>query len=729
LAFGLHIFDLVVIVLYFAFVIAIGIRSMRRIRNQEDYFLGGRRFGKFIQTFAAFGQGTSADSAVGVTTTTFSNGIAGIWSSLLYLFATPLYWMVMPWMRRLRLLTLGDFFEERYGSRLMAGVYAVIGSFCMMTIISVGFSAMTKTIVALAPKSAEELTVQQKEEFTQARLLDDLRARDFQKLSPEQREQLEDLTLCKPRKMFSHIDANVLIWIVCGVVMIYAVAGGLEAAFLTDTVQGLFIILLSILLFPFAWSRINSIFGGAGPLDALRTVHSQLPESFFEVFGSPATVDFTWYYVAALTLMVTINVVIQPNSLVATGSAKSEYECRFGFVAGNYLKRFCTVLWGFLALSAVVLYHDKVHDPDLVWGYATRDLLGPLGLGLVGLMIACLMAALMSTADCMMITGSSLLTHNIYRPLLPGRSEKHYVVVGRVLGGLVVIGGALIATQFDSILQQLKLWWELNVMVAASFWLGMKWRRANKTAAWSSILTAAITFFVLPLLLPALWGGLRANKVLLKTTRPRVVVRTYQARQMDVAARQQEIERWDQLHQKGQTTTARPEPLQEGRAFEKTYQLHSRSIFWTKGIKLDKSGRSCGSGMLSLELVLLDRIGLDLQENPYALNETIRIVIRTVTPFLILVVVSWLAKPGERRQLDKFFVKMKTPVRVDALEDTRELELSYANPRRFDSKKLFPGSHWEFDRWTKTDLIGFVVSAFVAVAVIVFLMALLSLGR
>lgn len=726
--FGLNIIDLVVIVLYFAFVIAIGIRAMRRITNQEDYFLAGRRFGKFIQTFASFGQGTSADNAVGVTTTTFSNGIAGVWSSLLYLFATPLYWMVMPWMRRLRLLTLGDFFEERYGSRLMAGVYALIGSFCMMTIISVGFSAMTKTIVALAPKSAEELTVQEREEHAQSELLGELRARDFQTLSTDQQEQLEELSVRKPRKMFSHIDPNVLIWIVCGVVMIYAIAGGLEAAFLTDTLQGLFIIVLSILLFPFAWSRINSIFGGAGALDALRTVHAQLPESFFEIFGSPATVDFTWYYIAALTMMVTINVVIQPNSLVATGSAKGEYECRFGFVAGSYLKRFCTVLWGFFALSAVVLYHDKVHDPDLVWGYATRDLLGPLGFGLVGLMIACLMAALMSTADCMMITGSSLLTHNVYRPLLPGRPEKHYVIVGRVLGGLVVIGGALIATQFDSILQQLKLWWELNVMVAASFWLGMKWRRANSKAAWCSILAAAIAFFVLPILLPALFGNIRTNGSMLKKTRARVATRTYRARQMDVVARQQEIERWDALHEKEQTTTLRPEPLQEGQAFEKTYQLPSRSIFWTKGIKLDKSGRPCGSGMLSLELVLLDRLGFDLQKNPYAFNETIRIVIRTVIPFLILIVVSWLTRLQDRKSLDRFFVKMKTPVRVDSLEDAKELELSYANPRRFDGKKLFPGSHWEFDKWTKTDLIGFLVSALVAVAVIGFLVALLSLG-
>ena len=109
--FGLPLIDLIVIVVYFTVVILIGVWSMRRIKNQEDYFLAGRRSGKIIQTFAAFGQGTSTDNAVGVTTTTYTNGAGGIWSSLLLLFATPLYWMTSPWFRRLRVQTMGDFFS------------------------------------------------------------------------------------------------------------------------------------------------------------------------------------------------------------------------------------------------------------------------------------------------------------------------------------------------------------------------------------------------------------------------------------------------------------------------------------------------------------------------------------------------------------------------------------------------------------------------------------------
>jgi len=725
--FGFPVVDIVVIAVYFAAVVAIGIWSMRRIHNQEDYFLAGRRFGKFIQTFAAFGQATSADTCVGVTTTTATNGAAGIWSSLIYLFATPLYWLVMPWMRRLRLLTLGDFFEERYGSKPMAAAYALIGSVGMMAIISVGFSAMTKTVVAMVPKAADQLTAEQTAEYELAVELDELRAADYETLTDRQRQRLAELEKASPRKLFSHLNENALIWVVCLIVVVYAVAGGLEAAFLTDTVQGIFIICLSVMLIPFAMARINLIYGGSGPLDALSTVHARLPQSFFEVFGSPAAMDFTWYYIAALALMGTINVVIQPNSIVATGSAKTEYECRFGFVVGNFMKRFCIVFWSFFALLAVVLYGGSVGNTDMLWGYAARDLLGSLGIGLAGLMAACLMAALMSTADCLMITCSGLLTHNLYRPLVTGRSENHYVFVSRIIGALVVIGGALIATGFDTILQILKFMWEINVMVAASFWLGMKWRRANRPAAWCSIVTTAVLFFVLPLLLPFLAGGLRASQYLLKTTEARPVASVYTASDADVEERQAAIDRWERLDKMGLAAGPRPEPLRAGQEFEQTYVMQPRSIFWTKGLKADEKGALSGRGMLNLELVLLDRMGFDLSSNPYALNETIRILIRTAFPFVLLVAVALLTASDDKAGLDRFYVKMKTPVLLDRHADAAELQRSYNQVHRFDHRKILPGSNWEFDRPNRTDTIGFLIAVAGVFAVIGLFMLLLSI--
>ena len=322
--FGLSMVDITVIVLYFVVILAIGAWSARRIKNQEDFFLAGRNFGKLIQTFAAFGQGTSADNAVGVTTTTFTNGASGMWSSLLYLFATPMYWLVMPWLRRLRVLTTGDFFQERYGSRSMAAVYAILGSIGMMGFIAVGFTAMTKTIVAITPKSFDEYTESDQVEYELAyhgqllklgdeasrqevlsfdELIDreQLRALSPETLDEAAKARLASLEEKRPARVIAHWKENVLIWLVCLVVMLYAVAGGLEAAFLTDMLQGMFIILLSVILIPFAWAKINVVFGGSTTMDALHTIHRQLPESFFEILGSPYSIDFTWYYTLVLS--------------------------------------------------------------------------------------------------------------------------------------------------------------------------------------------------------------------------------------------------------------------------------------------------------------------------------------------------------------------------------------------------------------------------------------------
>ena len=45
------------------------------------------------------------------------------------------------------------------------------------------------------------------------------------------------------------------------------------------------------------------MFGGSGVMDALHTVHAQLPESFFDFLGASSLSNFTWYYIAAISLM------------------------------------------------------------------------------------------------------------------------------------------------------------------------------------------------------------------------------------------------------------------------------------------------------------------------------------------------------------------------------------------------------------------------------------------
>ena len=751
--FGLSTLDLIVVIVFFFILVVIGLWAMFRVKDQEDFFMGGRRFGKIVQLFAAFGQATSSDTGPSVATTTANNGAAGVWASLMMLFATPSYWLTGVWYRRLRVLTMGDYFTERYSSKFLGGVYSLMASISMMLLLTVGFIVMTKTVLVMTPKelpevpvemifnpseaeietlaAASELNADEVDEYLQFLRLERYRARDHASLTDAEQSEKSFLQALNPRSNFSHIPTNWFIWITVIFICLYSIAGGLEAAFISDVFQGVFIIILSLILLPFAFIEINNVYGSSGFMGAFRTMHAQLPESYFEIFGSPNTVDFTWYYIIALGVMATINVAAGANQLVAAGAAKNEYSARFGLTYGTYLKRVTTVFWGLTALAIVLLYADAVSDPDHLWGYASRALLGPLNLGLIGLMIAALLAALLSTADMMMLATSGLITRNIYKPLVQGKSEKHYVTVGRIFGASIVVIAAFIVMGSDSLFDQLKIFWEWGVVFSAGFWMGILWRRTNQKAVWYSILFTLLLFFLLPMILPTVFPGLRNNEYLLKRTEPRFIERQYTATPMDVDARTVEIAIWEALPDQERALVSQPVMLQAGEEFTKSYNIGIKRIFWTHGIAANpETGQLEGRGLISLELVLLDLLGWDLSRNLYSVNETIRLLIRTFFPFLVIFIFSILYKhkPEEEKVLDRFYAKMKTKVQDNKEDDLRELELSYANPHRFDHRKMFPNTQWEMLKWNREDRVGFWIAMGMVFVIIGMLYFFVNLG-
>ena len=130
---------------YFLMMIGIGAYCATQINKQEDFFLGGRGFGKLLQTFAAFGAGTGSSDPVNTGRTTFTGGMSGMWSVMFWLFVTPFYWITGVWYRRMRHLTLGDWFVERYESRGLGAAYSIFGVLFFMIYGSMFFSAIAKT--------------------------------------------------------------------------------------------------------------------------------------------------------------------------------------------------------------------------------------------------------------------------------------------------------------------------------------------------------------------------------------------------------------------------------------------------------------------------------------------------------------------------------------------------------------------------------------------------------
>jgi SSS family solute:Na+ symporter len=195
---------------------------------------------------------------------------------------------------------------------------------------------------------------------------------------------------------------------------------------------------------------------------------------------------------------------------------------------------------------------------------------------------------------------------------------------------------------------------------------------------------------------------------------------------MDVVERNKQMKQWNDLDQQGKAIGACPSPIFPGQEVTKVFQPPRMSVFWSKDIK-EKEGVPQGDGLFYVEMVVIDRM-FDLSKNSYALNETIRTLIKVFVPFSVLIVMSLLTKRDDRKLVERFYVKMRTPVTVDRKMDGMELEKSYLDPNRFKERLLFPNSELEFFKWKKADALGFILIVLGVFGIVGMLYLLLHIG-
>jgi SSS family solute:Na+ symporter len=78
--------------------------------------------------------------------------------------------------------------------------------------------------------------------------------------------------------------------------------------------------------------------------------------------------------------------------------------------------------------------------------------------------------------------------------------------------------------------------------------------------------------------------------------------------------------------------------------------------------------------------------------------------------------------------MDRFYVKLKTPVNTNLEKDREEIEKSYQNPSKFDHLKMFPNSQFEFTKWDKTDIVGFFIGFLGVFFIIILTIIIAQLG-
>ena len=124
---------------------------------------------------------------------------------------------------------------------------------------------------------------------------------------------------------------------------------------------------------------------------------------------------------------------------------------------------------------------------------------------------------------------------------------------------------------------------------------------------------------------------------------------------------------------------------------------------------------------LEEEIWFLSLFGVDFTEFKKSQLVAVRFGFTAFFPFFILILVSLLTRPNEKKHLDYFYGKLYTPVKADPKEDLAAVSYTAEHPESISHRKLFPNSQFEIAKPTKMDLVGFFGSWGI-VAVIIFLL-------
>jgi Na+/proline symporter len=388
-----------------------------------------RRFGKALMITHAFGAGTASDQAVVVAAETFRSGVSGIWMQWLWLPVTPFYWVLAPIMRRLRAVTTADAYELRFG-RSVAILFAIMGIIGL----SVKIGLMLKGASALIESSSG-----------------------------------------------GSIDTDLAVIVVTLTFLIYGIAGGLGAAIIADFFQGILTVVFSFLLLPYVLSDVGGMSG------IRETINDPAKLSII----TPGVIGP--FFITMFAIQALIGIVAQPFIMGVCSAGRTELDGRYGFMFGNILKRICTIAWTLTALAAVAWYIQQNQDlaeirPDDVYGDIARHFFPQMAPGLLGLFVASLLAAVMNSCDAYMISSAALFTQNLYRPMLPNRTERHYVWVGRCSSLMVVVGGYWFARYVPDVRTALEIWFKMAPPLGVAFWMGLFWRHTTPAGAWAATL-------------------------------------------------------------------------------------------------------------------------------------------------------------------------------------------------------------------------------------------------
>ncbi|HXG92530.1 MAG TPA: sodium:solute symporter [Blastocatellia bacterium] len=422
--------DIVVLALYFIIILAIGYYFARKERTSADYFLASRDVAWWAIGASLFSSNIGSEHFIGLAGTGAASGLAvGHFEWLASIIVLILGWVFVPFYLRSNVYTMPEFLERRYNPA------------CRTYLASISIIAYIFTKIAVAI-------------FAGAIVLEKV------------------LGWTMWQSAFALIIAT----------GIYTIAGGLAAVIYTEVIQTVILVIGALAL----------MFIGLDQVGGWSGLRASVPEDFFHMMKPSSHPDFPWtgIFFGAPILGIwywcTDQVIVQ-----RVLSAKNVSHAKGGTVVAGFLKIlpvFMLIVPGMIARAKFPV--EMAKNSNAAFPTLVVEL---MPVGLLGIMVAAMLAALMSSLSAVFNSSSTIFTMDFYKKIRPQASEKQLVFVGRIATTIMVLLGLAWIPFMGRISDQLYVYLQsvqayISPPIAAVFLLGVFWKRINGQGAIVSLL-------------------------------------------------------------------------------------------------------------------------------------------------------------------------------------------------------------------------------------------------
>ena len=390
-------FDWTIICIYFLILLGIVLSASRRQKTTTDYFLAGRNVGFFAIGASIFASNIGSEHIVGLAGQGASTGLAMAHYELHAWIVVLLAWVFVPFYYQSKVFTMPEFLEKRFGKEPR----------WILSIVSLTAYVLTKVSVTVYAGALV-----------------------FQTLLPD--------TFGSPQNAF-WVGAITTV-ILTG---LYTVAGGLRAVLYTDLLQTIILLIGSTAITYFGLIEL-------GGFNELRVFASENVAQY-ALWRPLSDPDFPWLGILIASPIVGIWYWCTDQYIVQrTLAAKDLKTARRGALLCAFFKVWPVLIFLVPGLIGAALNAKGILEISIdTNGNIIGDQVFPtmvatlLPEGLRGLVVAGIIAALMSSLSSLFNSTATLFTLDIYKKIKPKVSEQKLVLIGRMATLVVVVFGLL----------------------------------------------------------------------------------------------------------------------------------------------------------------------------------------------------------------------------------------------------------------------------------------------